>query len=129
ADGHPEEFPDLARGLVLLGVDLIVTRGTPATKAARDATSTIPIVIAASGEPLGVGFVSTLARPGGNVTGLSSFGTELAAKRIELLKETFPSVAHIGFMQDMSNPVAAPEWEMIQAAARALRVAVELLDI
>ena len=76
------------------GADLIVTRGTPAARAAKEATSTVPIVMAAIGEPLNVGVVASLARPGGNVTGLSAYVTELAAKRIELLKGAFPQLAH-----------------------------------
>ena len=82
ADGGAQRFPALADELVRLGVDLIVTRGTPAARAARNATETIPIVMAAIGEPLGVGVVESLARPGGNLTGLSGFVTELAGKRV-----------------------------------------------
>ncbi|MFZ2144779.1 MAG: ABC transporter substrate-binding protein [Xanthobacteraceae bacterium] len=77
ADGRAERFPDLAAELVRLNVDLIVTRGTPAIFAAKNATKTIPVVMAASGDPLGAGVVAGLARPGGNVTGLSAFVTEL----------------------------------------------------
>ena len=76
ADGRAERFPDLAAELVRLNVDLIVTRGTPAIFAAKNATKTIPVVMAASGDPLGAGVVAGLARPGGNVTGLSAFVTE-----------------------------------------------------
>ena len=96
ADGQGERFPELVAELVRNRVDLIVTRGTPAARAAKAATATIPIVMAAIGEPLGVGVVASLARPGGNVTGLSAFVTELSGKRIELLKETFPSVSTVG---------------------------------
>ena len=97
ADGQGERFPELVAELVRNRVDLIVTRGTPAARAAKAATTTIPIVMAAIGEPLGVGVVASLARPGGNVTGLSAFVTELSGKRIELLKEAFPSVSTVGF--------------------------------
>src|SRR6202165_5317597 len=90
ADGDGRRFPALADELVRLGVDLIVTRGTPAARGAKDETETIPIVMAAIGEPLGMGVVASLARPGGNVTGLSAFVTELAGKRVELLKELRP---------------------------------------
>ena len=85
ADGRADRFLDLATELVHLPVDLIVTRGTPAAKAAKAATEMIPIVMAAIAEPLAVGVVASLAHPGGNVTGLSSFATELAGKRVELL--------------------------------------------
>jgi putative tryptophan/tyrosine transport system substrate-binding protein len=129
ADGRAERFLDLATELVHLPVDLIVTRGTPAAKAAKAATEMIPIVMAAIGEPLGAGVVASLARPGGNVTGLSAYVTELAGKRVELLKEARPSIARIGFMQNMSNPVSPLQWEANQAAAKVLGVSAELFDI
>jgi putative ABC transport system substrate-binding protein len=110
ADGQGERFPELVAELVRNRVDLIVTRGTPAARAAKAATTTVPIVMAAIGEPLGVGVVASLARPGGNVTGLSAFVTELSGKRIELLKETFPSVSTVGFLNNLGNPVAPPPW-------------------
>ena len=98
ADGQGERFPEkLVAELVRNRVDLIVTRGTPAARAAKAATTTVPIVMAAIGEPLGVGVVASLARPGGNVTGLSAFVTELSGKRIELLKETFRPFRPWGF--------------------------------
>jgi putative tryptophan/tyrosine transport system substrate-binding protein len=129
AAGRADRFPELADELLRLGVDLIVTRGTPAALAAKAATTTVPIVMAAIGEPLGVGVVASLARPGGNITGLSAFVTELTAKRLELLKESFPSIGRLGFMQNMGNPVSPPQWEASQAAARALGISVELLDV
>jgi putative ABC transport system substrate-binding protein len=129
ADGRPDRFPLLAAELVRLGVDLIVTRGTPAAKAARAATTTIPVVMAAIGEPLSVGVVDSLARPGGNITGLSTFVTELSAKRVELLKEAFPATTRVGFMQNIGNPVSAPQWEATQAAAKALGISAELFDV
>src|SRR3954470_3862109 len=91
AAGNGERFPDLAAELVHLNVDLIVTRGTPAVVAAKGATAAIPIIMAASGEPFGTGVVAGLASPGGNVTGLSSFNTELEPKRLELLTEIAPN--------------------------------------
>src|SRR5262250_2216195 len=129
ADGQGERFPELVAELVRNRVDLIVTRGTPAARAAKAATATIPIVMAAIGEPLGVGVVASLARPGGNVTGLSAFVTELSGKRIELLKESFPSILRLGFMQNMGNPVSPPQWEATQVAARAFGVSAELFDV
>ncbi len=129
ADGAANRFPGLAAELVRSGVDLIVTRGTPAAKAAKAATKTIPIVMAAIGEPLGVGVVQSLARPGGNVTGLSAFVTELAGKRVELMKEAFPSIARIGLMQNMGNPVSPPQWQATVAAAKTLGLQVELFDV
>jgi len=91
ADGRGERFANLAAELVRLNLDLIVTRGTPAAFAARNASATIPIVMAASGEPFGTGVVAGLASPGGHVTGLSSFNTELEPKRLELLTEIAPN--------------------------------------
>jgi putative ABC transport system substrate-binding protein len=129
AEGHAERFPELASQLVASGCDLIVTRGTPAARAAKDATKTIPIVMAAIGEPLGVGVVASLAHPGGNVTGLSAYVTELAGKRVELLQRTFPSLRRIAFMQDMGNPVAPPQWEATRKAADEMGLASELIDV
>jgi putative ABC transport system substrate-binding protein len=141
ADGVAERFPALAAELVRLPVDVIVTRGTPAALAAKEATkqatkeatkqatATIPVVMAAIGEPLGVGVVAGLANPGGNVTGFSAFITELSGKRVEVMKEAFPAVTSAGFINNMSNPVAPPQWEATQVAARALGVAVELFDV
>jgi putative ABC transport system substrate-binding protein len=92
ADGRPERFPDLARDLVRLQVDLIVTRGEPAALAARQATGTIPIVMATSGDPVASGIVTSMARPGGNVTGLHIMApAELGGRRLRLLKEAVPA--------------------------------------
>jgi putative tryptophan/tyrosine transport system substrate-binding protein len=129
ADGRADRFPSLAAELVQLPADLIVTRGTPAARAAKNATEKIPIVMAAIGEPLGVGVVASLARPGGNVTGFSAFVTELAGKRVELAKELMPDVSRIGFLNNMSNPVIPPQWEITMNAARSLDLDAVLLDV
>jgi putative ABC transport system substrate-binding protein len=129
ADGRAERFLDLATELVHLPVDLIVTRGTPAAQAARAVTDQIPIVMAAIGEPLGVGVVASLAHPGGNVTGFSAFVTELAGKRVELLKEARPSISRIGFLQNLGNPVSPPQWRAAQDSAKVLGLRVELFDV
>jgi putative tryptophan/tyrosine transport system substrate-binding protein len=129
ADGRPERFPGLATELVRLKVDLIVTRGTPAVLAAKNATGSIPIVMAASGDPVGGGIVSSLARPGGNVTGLSTIGIELAGKRVELLKETIPRIARIAQLANMSSPASAANWRQIEVAARSLGLEPQLLDV
>jgi putative tryptophan/tyrosine transport system substrate-binding protein len=128
ADGRAERFAELAADLLRLNVDVIVTRGTPAVLAAKKATTTTPIVMAAIGEPLDSGVVASLPRPGGNVTGFSSFVTELAGKRVELFKEAMPSVTRVGFLNNMSNPIAPPQWEETQKVARSLDIATELLD-
>ena len=127
ADGRPERFPALAAELIALNVDLIVTRGTPAAIAARDATKTIPIVMAAIGEPLLV--VASLARPGGNITGFSSFVTDLMAKRVDLLKEIVPGLTRVAAVLNMSNGSQPDQWTQIQASARIVGVETKLFDV
>jgi putative ABC transport system substrate-binding protein len=129
ADGDAGRFPALAEELVRLRADLIVTRGTPAARAAKSATESIPIVMAAIGEPLGMGVVASLARPGGNVTGLSAFVTELAGKRVELVKELRPGHSIAAFFHNMGNPVVPPQWEETKKAAQTLGIEVTLLDV
>jgi putative ABC transport system substrate-binding protein len=129
ADGDAQRYPVLAEELVRLGVDLIVTRGTPAARAAKNATEKIPIVMAAIGEPLGVGVVESLARPGGNLTGLSAFVTELAGKRVELVKELRPEGSTAALFHNMGNPVVPPQWEETKKAAQALGLEAILLDV
>ena len=127
ADGRAERFPELVREMVRGRVDLIVTRGTPATLAARNGAGGIPVVTVAIGEPLLV--VKTLARPGGSVTGLTSLITDLEAKRIELLKEIFPRVAGVGYLMNMGNPAALPQWMETERAARSIGIPTQLLDV
>ena len=129
ADGEAARFPSLAAELVQAKVDVIVTRGTPAAQAAKSATSTIPIVMAAVGEALGIGVVETLARPGGNVTGMSAFTTEPAGKRVELVKELLPALARVGLLLNMSNPVAPSQWEQTRIAARQLGIDAQVFDV
>jgi putative ABC transport system substrate-binding protein len=129
ADGDARNLPALADDLVRLGVDLIVTRGTPAARAAKNATETIPIVMAAIGEPLGVGVVESLARPVGNLTGLSAFVTELAGKRVELVKELRPEGSTVALLHNMGNPVVPQQWEETKRAAQALGIEAILLDV
>ena len=129
ADGRAERFPQLANELVRARVDVIVTRGTPAVFAAKNATATIPVVMAASGEPLASGVITGLARPAGNVTGLSAFTNELIPKRIELLSTAISGIDRIAFLQNMSNPVAGSQWEELKSATRSLRIEPLLLDV
>src|SRR6266576_6306159 len=98
AEGKPERQPELAEDLVRLKVDLIVVVGTPAALAAKKATGTIPIVMASGGDPVGAGLVASLARPGGNVTGLASLSGELNTKRLEILKDLVPKLARVGVL-------------------------------
>ena len=127
AEGRAERFPDLASELVRLKVDLIVTRGTPAAIAAKNATRTIPLLMATMGDPRAI--VTSFAHPGGNITGVTTFSTELTAKRIELLKEMVPNLSRVALLHNMGNPAAPPEWEETKRAARALSLHAELLDV
>lgn len=127
ADGHAERFPALAAALVALNVDLIVARGTPATRAVQGATSKIPTVMATMGDPHGL--IASLSRPGGNVTGVTTFSTELMAKRVEILRELVPTLSHIALLHNMGNPAVPPEWEETRRAAEALGIEADLLDV
>ena len=129
ADGRSERFAALATELVGLKVDLIVTRGTPAAVAAKNATRTIPVVMANAGDPVDSGLVTSLARPGGNVTGLSSLTVNLEAKRFGLLRELVPGITRIAALYNMSSPANPPQWKEIEAAARAVGVQPQLLDV
>ena len=113
--------------LVRLKVDLIVTRGTPAARAAKNATGTIPVVIATMGDPRAI--VASFAHPGGNITGVTTFSTELIAKRVELLRELVPNLARVALLHNMGNPAVPPEWEETNAAAHSLGLQAELLDV
>ena len=104
AEGNLDRLRDFATELVKLNVDVIVTNGTPAGLAAKNATSTIPIILAANSDPVGVGLVASLARPGGNVTGTSLMAPDLSAKRLEILRATAPSLSRIAILWDSSNP-------------------------
>jgi putative ABC transport system substrate-binding protein len=120
AEGKQERLPELAAELINLKVDVIVTFGTPAALAARKATSTVPIVLGMIGDPVRVGLVTSLARPGGNVTGNSLIAPELGLKRLELLKEAIPKAKRIGLPYDPANPAAAAVRDDLEAAARSL---------
>jgi putative ABC transport system substrate-binding protein len=128
ADGRPERFPGLATDLVRAKVDLMITRGTPAVIAAKNATSKIPIVMAASGDPLVTKVVTGLARPGANITGLSALNPELSGKRLQLLKEALPRIKRAALL-DMGNPVMAAQWQTIEAAALSMHFRSQLLDV
>ena len=129
AEGHAERLSALADELVRLKVSVIVTSATPATIAAKRATSVIPIVFAASGGPVGSGLVASLARPGGNVTGLSIQSVDVVSKRVELLRDVVPNLRRLAVLANESNPVIRRQAEEIQAAAHALGVEVAPLDV
>jgi putative tryptophan/tyrosine transport system substrate-binding protein len=128
-EGSDKQSTELATELVRLEVDLILTRGTPATLAAKKAAGTLPIVMAASGDPVGTGLVASLARPGGNVTGLSAFVRDLQAKRVELLRDMLPGIARVAGLFNMSNPALPLEWKEVEMAARSLGIQPQLLDV
>jgi ABC-type uncharacterized transport system substrate-binding protein len=127
ADGRAERFWDLASELVGLNVDLILTRGTPATTAVQNATGTIPVVMMTMGGPGAI--VASFARPAGNITGVITFSTELTAKRVEILKELVPGLSRVALLHNMGNPAVPPEWEETKTAARSLGLQAELLDV
>jgi putative ABC transport system substrate-binding protein len=127
--GHPEAFNDLAAELVRLPLDLIVTRGTPAVLAAKKASATLPIVMAAIGEPVETGAVASLAKPGGNVTGLSSFVTELTAKRVEIMREVVPAGSRLALLDNMANGSVPAQWDEAKRAAAALNMQPRLYDV
>ena len=127
AEGRPEHFPELAMELVRLNCDLIITRGTPAALAARQASETIPIVMTSTAEPFTL--VSSIAHPAGNITGLSSLGIDLYSKRLELLKEMIPMLARIAHLAHMGNPTIVRSRREVETAARSLGIASSLLDV
>ena len=129
AEGRMERFPDLAADLVRLKVDLIVTLGGPAARAAKQATTTIPIVAVAVSDPVGQGFVASLARPGGNVTGLATLFPELAVKRLGLLTEILPGVSRVAVLWNAANPGNVIILRGVQAAARTLGVTLQSREV
>jgi putative ABC transport system substrate-binding protein len=129
AEGRTERFNELAAELVRQKVDLILTRGTPATLAARRATSTIPIVMAAVADPVESRLADSLARPGGNVTGLTSATAELVPKRLELLKALAPKMTRVAAYANLANVAAAGTWREIEIAARGMGLEPQLLDV
>ena len=129
AEGKAERLPDLAAELLRLKVDVIVAGGTLAPLAAKHATGTIPIVMSAAGDPVGTGLVPSLAKPGGNVTGLSNFSADLTAKRLQLLKEILPGVSRVAVLWNAANPIAALLMRETEAAARALGLQVQSLEV
>jgi putative ABC transport system substrate-binding protein len=127
AEGKFDRLPDLAAEIVHLKVDVIVVANDQAIRAAQQATATIPIVMVAD-DPLGLGFIASLARPGGNLTGLSFLSTELAGKRLELLKEAFPKLSRVAVFR-ASGPAQEQQVKEIQIAAQALGIQVQIVQI
>ena len=129
AEGKLDRLPALAAELVRLKVDVIVTAGPAATRAAKEATSTIPIVMAQDNDPVGNGFVASLARPGGNITGLSTLAPEISGKRLELLKEIVPKLSRVAVLGTSTNPGNAQSLKEMELAAGAFGVQLQYLDV
>jgi putative ABC transport system substrate-binding protein len=127
--GGVDRLPELAAELVRLPVDIIVSQGTAANRAAKDATATIPIVMTNASDPVKAGLVATLAHPGGNVTGLASLSAQLGGKRLELLNETVPSLARVAMAWDPTIADRADEFEDAAAAARTLGIALQSTEV
>jgi len=128
AEGKPDRMPELAADLVRQKVDLIVTSGGLTALAAKKATSNIPIVMVFAGDPVGTGLVASLARPGGNVTGLSSLGTELITKRLEILKDAIPKLARVGLLGQLGSALTDLQLKELRPAAQALKLKLEEID-
>ena len=129
AEGKLERMPELAAALINSDVDVILSVNTPSTRAAMEATKTVPIVMAAIGDPVGLGLVTSLARPGGNVTGLSNMSGDLAGKRLELLKEAVPAARRIAVMMHPDDPIVPIQVKDINAAAPRLGVELEIIPL
>jgi len=129
AEGKPDRVPNLVAELVRLNVDVIVTGGSVATGAAKEATSAIPVVMTQDSDPVGNGYVASLARPGGNVTGLSTLAPELSGKQLELLKEIVPKLSRVAVLGSSNRSGNAQSLKETEHAADALRVKLQYLDI
>jgi putative tryptophan/tyrosine transport system substrate-binding protein len=129
AEGKYERFPTLIAELIALKVDVIVTAGTPASLAVKKATTSIPLVMIAVGDPVGTGLITSLAHPGGNIPGLTSIAGDLEGKRLELLREVVPGLSHVAVFWNPASPFQVVAEKEVQAAARVLRMKVLSLGV
>ena len=129
ADGKYDRFPALIAELIALKVDVIVTAGTPATLAVKKATTSVPLVMVAVGDPVGTGIVASLNRPGGNITGLTSISPELEGKRLELLREVVPKLSRVAVLWNPVSPFQVIAEKEVRAAAQVLRMNVLSLGV
>jgi putative ABC transport system substrate-binding protein len=129
ADGKLDRLPALAAKLVHLKVNIVVAGGRSATRAAKEATSTIPILMTQDSDPVANGFVASLARPGGNITGLSTLAPELSGKQLELMKEIIPKLSRVAFFGSSTSPGNAQSLREVELAARAFKVQLRYLDV
>jgi putative ABC transport system substrate-binding protein len=129
AEGKYDRFPALIGELLALKVAVIVTAGTPAALAVKKATTSVPLVMTAVGDPVGTGIVPSLSHPGGNITGLTAISTEMDAKRLELLREVVPSVSYIALLWNAASPLQVLAEKQVQAGAQVLRMRVLSLGV
>jgi putative ABC transport system substrate-binding protein len=129
AEGKYERFPELIEELLRLKVDVIVTAGTPAALAVKRATTTVPLVMIAVGDPVGTGLVASLAHPGGNITGLTSIAADLEGKRLELLREVVPKLSHMSVLWNPASPFQVVAEKEVRAAAQTLHLRVLSLGV
>ena len=129
ADNHPERLPALAEELIRLKVDVIITGGDSEVAVAKKATTRIPIVMAPSGDPVHAGYVASLARPGGNITGFSFVSPDLSAKLLEVLRDTVPNLSRVAVLWNAANPVKVIDFDETQRAAQALRLTVASIEV
>jgi putative tryptophan/tyrosine transport system substrate-binding protein len=129
AEGKFERLPDLAAELVRLNVDIILASSAPETRAAKRATTSIPIVFGLHGDPVGTGDVASLGKPGGNITGMATMAPDLSGKRLELLKEAFPRIARVAMLWNTTNPAKAGDWRETQGAAQALGLTLQSREV
>ena len=129
SEGHDDRFPALAVELTAVPVGMIVTWGTPAAVAAKQATSSIPVVMGAVGDPVSVGIVSNLARPGGNITGFAGQNVDLEGKRLELLKDLLPQLSRVAMLANAANPLAHASMQNLRTTAEQLRINFDIFEI
>ena len=129
AEGKMDRLPALAAELVTLKVDVIVALTPPAARAAKNATKTIPIVMRSTDDPVASGLVDSLARPGGNVTGLTSISTDLIGKRLEILKESVTAARRVAVLRNPTAPDAALKWQEVETAGRALKLPLQSVEV
>ena len=129
SEGKYDRLPGLAAELVHLGIDILVTYGTPATRAAKQATTTVPIVMAISGDAIATGLIISLNRPGGNITGSTFFNPELCAKRLELIKEAVPSTTRVGVLFNPDNPIQLPCLQEMERTAKSINLELERFEV
>jgi putative ABC transport system substrate-binding protein len=129
SEGQYDRLPALTRELVQLGIDILVTYSTPATRAAKQVTTTVPIVMAISGDAIATGPIISLNQPGGNITGSTFFNPELCAKRLELIKEAVPSATRIGVLFHPDNPIQIPSLQEMERTAKSIKLELEWFEV